>query len=246
MNKVIFWHNFLTNNWKELISEQFKTLYQSGLYDVADKVCCGVVGTEENIKEYQEFIPKLILSFSTTNKIEIRTSTENNFEYITLNWLKEYCDANDAYVSYIHTKGISQSAGSFGRLCKDDHRKYMEYFCIEKWKDCTDKLDDGYDCCGPLYWGRRRNSVQNSFFVGNFFWCQSCYVKRLPILIKKCEVKEELCKRAHNKMTTYTRVYYEKWLLDFTLKPKIYNFGMNGRSFSTKERHSPETYREKL
>src|SRR3990172_9295201 len=148
MKKIIFWHNYLVNNWKDLISDQFKTLYQSGLYDAADKVCCGVVGEQSFLDEYSIFIKELVVSYTATNKIETRASTENSFEYITLNWLKEYCDANDAYVLYFHTKGVSHPIGSRTRPVEDDWRKYLEYFNIEKWKDCVAKLEEGHDCCG--------------------------------------------------------------------------------------------------
>ena len=147
MNKIIFWHNYLKNDWKDLISDQFKALYESGLYDVVNGVYCGVVGAEEDIKEYEIFIHELVASYSKADKIETKTSTENNFEYLTLAWLQEYCKDNDAYVFYFHTKGISYPPGSYIRLCRDDFRKHSEYFCIKNWKDCVAKLDEGHDCC---------------------------------------------------------------------------------------------------
>ena len=160
---VVFWHNYLVHDWKDLISDQFKNLYESGLYDVASEVCCGAVGTNEDIKEHSLFVRKLVASFTKTDKVKIRSSTENHFEYLTVAWLQEYCKDNDIYVFYFHTKGISIAPGSFERKCRESCRLHMEYFCIKNWKDCVAKLDEGYDCCGSLcYFGRYSHFLATS------------------------------------------------------------------------------------
>jgi hypothetical protein len=237
--KTIFWHNYLVNDWKELISDQFETLYKSGLYDAVDKVCCGVVGIQPCLDEYSVFIKELVSSYTTNNKIEIRTSIENSFEYITLNWLKEYCNSNDAYVLYFHIKGISHPIGSITRPFEDDWRKYLEYFNIEKWQDCIKKLDEKFDCCGIGYRKRKK-------FIGNFWWANSNYIKKLipvsNVLLNKDKRIVALRRR---------RYFYENWLFKYnpnkwtTFTPNIYCFYSRVGIYKGQRRLSPEEYRDK-
>ena len=70
------------------------------------------------------------------------------------------------YVCYIHHKGVS--SGTVG------WRKYMEYWNIEKWKECVSKLDEGYDTCGASF----LNNPPHPFYAGNFFWAKASYLRR--------------------------------------------------------------------
>jgi len=199
IKKIVFWHNYLVNDWEEVIADQFKTLYQSGLYDAVDNVFCGVIATRIRFRKYCAFMKNLVSSYTATNKLVAKFSKKNYFEYLTLSWLKEFCDTNDAYVLYFHTKGISRPVGTNVKMGEHCWRKYMEYFDIWKWKNCVEKLEQGYDCCGVGYRHRK--------FYGNFWWANSNYIK---ILKSVSTPKNTNLKRPRKQ-----RFYYEKWLFKY-------------------------------
>ena len=70
------------------------------------------------------------------------------------------------YVCYIHHKGISSGQSGW--------RKYMQYWNIEKWKECVAKLDEGYDLCGASF----LDNPPHPFYAGNFFWAKASYLRR--------------------------------------------------------------------
>jgi hypothetical protein len=70
------------------------------------------------------------------------------------------------YVCYIHHKGVSSGQHSW--------RHYMQYWNIEKWKECVAKLDEGYDLCGASF----LNNPPHPFYAGNFFWARASYLRK--------------------------------------------------------------------
>ena len=192
---VIFYHAWLVNDWKKLIVEQVGNLVKSGLFDIAERLHIGFVGDSSLLKDLWKTLNLMSLEMS---KITVENSAVNSFEYITLNALKNYCDKNDCYVFYFHTKGISKAEGSIERLEKDEWRKCLEYFNIECWKDCIKKLEEGYDTCGIDY--RRRRSL----YMGNFWWAKSDFIKRVPPPLTIDKVKK-------HGGPIGKRLYYEYW-----------------------------------
>jgi hypothetical protein len=75
-------------------------------------------------------------------------------------------------VLYIHTKGVTQASNPV-----IDWRKMMEYFCIEQWNSCLEKLNE-HDTVGCLY----MDDCYYGYFPhysGNFWWVNSAYVCKL-------------------------------------------------------------------
>ena len=57
-----------------------------------------------------------------------KRSNLNDFEFPTLNYLKDYCAKNkDSNVCYLHTKGVSTG----NNICIDEWRQYMLYFNLQ-------------------------------------------------------------------------------------------------------------------
>jgi hypothetical protein len=114
------------------------------------------------------------------------TSDRNNLmEYPALMLLKELADVADAeeYFLYFHLKGITHH-GNQGIV---DWRKYMEYWCIDRWKDCVAKLDHGHDTCGTNYISGPFLGVDGTIkhwnhYSGNFWWAKASYIKKLKKL----------------------------------------------------------------
>ncbi len=163
------------NNTDKILSEQIDRLHNSGLMNNTKKIFVGIVGEED---------ADALIDMSKFFVFKDLGKTKG--ELFTLWHLKEFCNyVPDSKIWYIHTKGVSINEG-----VKFDNaqcwRKYMEYFIIDKYKDCIDSLEN-FDACGVEWqlenaekftkiWGRKAKAA----FSGNFWWATSNYIKNLP------------------------------------------------------------------
>jgi hypothetical protein len=180
MNKnLIFIHIFAINDWLETITEQIGLIQKFKLFDES-LIKVGIL--YNNISEGE----KVVEFFKDYRNVEILFSKINSGigESETLGILKDFsmsCDEN-VNVLYIHSKGVTQY-GSVRETPVKKWRNMMEYFLIEKWRDCVKKLNEGYDCCGINYQNHAANIKKESVLIkiynGNFFWTKTDYVKKL-------------------------------------------------------------------
>lgn len=91
------------------------------------------------------------------------------YEFPTLNMLDSFSIRNDYSVLYIHTKGVSRTEPSIA-----DWRECMLYWNVERWKECVDKLDRGYDVVGINIEDKPIRHLQ-----GNFWWANTEHIRRL-------------------------------------------------------------------
>ena len=102
------------------------------------------------------------------------------YEYTSAYHIQELCNASDEefYILYTHAKG------NFTRTAPNvNWRNYMNYWCIERWRDCVAKLDEGYDLVGAGF----LNNPPYPYFAGNFFWTRASYIRRCQKLIQPTE-----------------------------------------------------------
>lgn len=160
MRLAVFYHVYQGCDWQSLFDEQAGLLVSSGLCQNAEFIHVGINGKE---------LPKVPAS----NFRAVLNPLPHDEETPTLMALKQFCAQNeDAHVLYMHTKGITQPMQS-----THDWRKIMEYFCVERWADCIDKLQK-HDAVGCLY----MDECYYGFFPhfsGNFWWANASYVNRL-------------------------------------------------------------------
>lgn len=159
-NKLaVFYHLYQYGDWQNLLAEQSQLLIDSGLVKACEFIHVGVSGND---------VPGSFDKFKFVKNEEPWTE-----ETPTLTALKNFCTQNDNYsVLYMHTKGVTQPMQS-----TYDWRKIMEYFCIEKWQDAVQKLEE-HDAVGCLY----MDHCYYGFFPhfsGNFWWANASYVNRL-------------------------------------------------------------------
>lgn len=159
-NIAVFYHVYQYGDWLKLVSDQIKLLHITGLYEACSFIHIGING--------QEPFP------FNNKKIKIQYNKDSwSEETQTLNSLRNFCEQNDDWnILYFHTKGIT-------RLSQEtyDWRKIMEYFCIEKWKESIEILND-YNTVGSLY----MDECYYGFFPhysGNFWWAKSEYIRTL-------------------------------------------------------------------
>ncbi len=206
-----FSHNYLVNNWNYILDNQLRILKESGLYDEITTLFMYVHGDD---KEFNKFQGK-VNSYDNLFRINIVRIEENFFEYPTLQALYEFVKIENAYILYFHLKGVWSVYNSTGnRLAIDSWRECLEYFNIEKWRDCVKKLDEGYEVVGALY----NYNEKEPLFSGNFWWANSKYIKKLP----KLEYVKENDPDPDEEAKTWCRVECEKWIN--RIPNKFYNF----------------------
>jgi len=144
----IFSHNYLINNWKDILENQLKLIRSSGLYDSMTNMYLLAFG-ESQWKE----LMKIIRSYDIDDKIITLSIDENFYEYPTLQKLYKFIkNIENSHILYFHLKGVWSTLDSNKNIdAIESWRKCLEYFNIEKWKDCVEKLDEGYEVVGTLY-----------------------------------------------------------------------------------------------
>ena len=102
------------------------------------------------------------------------------FEATTIHHIQELCHSTNEefYVLYIHHKAITS------KLERDKNwREYLQYWNIIKWRECVQKLDEGYDTCGAGY---NPNSL-HPFYAGNIWWTKASYIRKCKRLLTPVE-----------------------------------------------------------
>jgi hypothetical protein len=152
---------------KEITKEQTELLENTGLLDAADAV---------NLFTHYEFENYIWLEDRWKDKKNVNFFHYDKkyqpwYEATTVNFLQEYCHQTDEefYVCFMTHKGASHGPGAH-----QNWRKYMQYWNIEKWKECVAKLDEGYDTCGASF----LNNPPYPFYAGNFFWAKASYLRK--------------------------------------------------------------------
>lgn len=165
-------HCFTVNNWEVKFIEQLSRIKAAGLYDIAQQVYVFITDPsgilEDRVKEILLTYPGTKLDYSTVNygegfkalcKVdEIGKSTE------------------DSKILYLHTKGVFNKYKNFKTLEIDELKakgidtwvEMLEYFLIDKWEECVNRLDD-YDNVGV--------SCNSNWWWGNFWWTTSKHLK---------------------------------------------------------------------
>jgi hypothetical protein len=176
---IIYYHIYTINNWLEIVKEQINLVQSTNLLKNSILRVGVLYDNEKEIDEVKNF-------FVNYKNIEFLFFSINSgyAESETLSMMKKFSDQSQKNynVLYLHTKGVTQY-NSVRELPVKEWRNMMEYFLIEKWNDCIDKLNQGYDCCGinlKSHTGNIRGKLQETkIFDGNFFWTKTDYVKKL-------------------------------------------------------------------
>jgi hypothetical protein len=163
-NIKIFYHAYLINNYKDIITEQLTNIFYSELYKNCQEFHIGIVGGEEAKK----WIINLVEKYSKIKLYFFDNGDEKN----TLNLIPLLSRPND-YILYLHTKGITH----IDEIPQHLWRKLLNYKTINEWKKCIEILDN-CDCVGPLY---REDTYLGYFphFSGGFWWSKYEYITTL-------------------------------------------------------------------
>jgi hypothetical protein len=166
----VVYHCYLVGDWKSLVSQQLGRLKESGLYDSADNIYVTVnVGnsTEDEFKSH----------VSEYSKLQIEFHEHNSAEYPGIKKVRDIATTNDTKIFYFHTKGVSNTYKDYNTKEYSSEKvenikswkECLEYFLIDKWSECIDKLDNfdnvGVTCNGGWFWG-------------NFWWSKSSHIQK--------------------------------------------------------------------
>jgi hypothetical protein len=150
-------------DWREVVAEQLAELERSGLRDAMSHLLVGVVGDQP-----------LDMGLSPKSRIIFHEPDLKLGEIPTLQALHNHSQLEDFTVLYMHTKGVSSQERGYDRDAMDAWRRYMEHFCVGRWRECVASLD-GCDAVGC----ECKASSVPKFFRGNFWWSRSPYLRAL-------------------------------------------------------------------
>lgn len=193
----VYYHVCLINNGLSIASDQMYLLYRCGLLDAAKSINIGVKYDSKLSSNLPKFLD-IVNRYNTKNNILILYVEENNpsgdHELMTSRYFKSYADSlkdnEDHYILYFHTKGVSRY-GTPLEISAKHWRTFMEYFTINKWKNCYDLLDSGYESCGTFtnnmsvmdfYLNKDKPTIATPncvYYPGTFYWIKSSIVKKI-------------------------------------------------------------------
>ena len=167
------------NDWVHLTYKSYDKLIKSGI--LFDKNLKGIkisyLGVEKNIN--------ILKSIWDHPLVEIINFGENVllYEYPVMGYIKDLCDKEECNILYFHCKGMLHKQGSI-----TDWIDFLEYFVIEKYKYCLDKLID-YDTVSCNYYPEADDPCYKhhpypftlllKHYSGNYWWSKSSNIKKL-------------------------------------------------------------------
>jgi hypothetical protein len=173
----------ITDEAKLITTEQADLLEMTGLLDVCDELNMFIHYKEESF----DWIKERWKNKDNVNWIFDPSVTQDDFECVTVHKMQQQIinTEEDCYVLFLHHKG-AWNVSDYSR----NWRHYMQYWNIERWRDCVEKLDEGYDTVGAG-WVYPTPVYTHPFFAGNIYWATSQYIKSLPLYRKPSDVNYE-------------------------------------------------------
>jgi len=171
MNIRIFSHVLDWTGDTSILLEQTELLEKTGLVDAANEVNMMLHFKEDNF---------IWLKDRWKDKTNIKyhlfdESYRNWCEATTMHHIQELVHSTNEefYVMYLSHKGVTHDLND---LVQINWRSYMQYWNVEKWKECVNKLDGGYETCGASFLTTMTEICP--FYAGNVFWAKASYLRR--------------------------------------------------------------------
>lgn len=198
MNVDVYMHVATLGRYQSIAKELSVLIERTGLEAHARRLFVSVVGNGT--------VPYLGAKWSNI----INAEDVNAYEYPTLRHVWHDVQEDDApgATLYVHVKGASYLEAA-PRDARDAWRRYMAYFCIERWADCLERLAMGFDVVGTEH--REANKRMGAHFAGNFWWASHNY-------LRKKDAPAPYRDRKH------IRYGAETWLLRPPSAPRVWNW----------------------
>lgn len=211
MKLKIYIHIIDLPGWQTLLRDQLSKIDASGLGAAAAEINFCLNGSLSNYTDW------VATQKSRTNaKFAHVWHSYSLFEYPTLDYIKRQCDADadpDTAILYLHPKGISQDQKYSTWRPKpnlQDWRNFMEYWVIEQWPDCIEKLKT-HDAVGV-----NLRTWPWPHFSGNMWWATADYIRKLPKQLHPDVLKargyKQFLPKVHCEFTQAPRFDCEAWI----------------------------------
>lgn len=221
----IFYHVCLMNNGYVIAAEQLHLLSVCGLLHNAKSLNIGLLYTSDN--ERDDFL-HLVDTYNIDSNINFiyKETNGNQWEQDTAMGFKNYSDSliDDEYVFYFHNKGPTRYKTN-GEMGSKYWRQYLEYYNILKWKDCVDKLNNGYESCGTQW----LSGFYNGHYSGTFYWLNTSLIKRIPI-----EYFSNTSKHKRFCVEALPGVIEHKYFSFDTIEEDLYSYVIHPRQYTEK------------
>jgi hypothetical protein len=164
----VFYHVVDLPGWKSIVDEQLGKMRDSGLLDNCDLYM--------SLHYNESSFDQLKTEYSNYKNIHwiFRDAAKEEYEYPTAMLMQETAIATreEFYALYLHLKGIT-FLNTPNETTTKHWRWLMDYWNIEKWRDCVAKLDEGYETVGCL---QLPQPIQH--FSGNVHWARASFIRR--------------------------------------------------------------------
>lgn len=181
-----FYHVCAMNDYPPLVYGQIKNLLDSKLLSKTDTLFVNVVGDSLSVKKVDS-----ILKNTGQNNYEIIYHGDDfkQYEFPTINLIKQKSESEDFYCYYFHTKGISITNNNCSFYGSRDFnvinesvnswRLYMEHYIFDHHDGCIEKLKE-FDAVGVSL-----TDKPSTHYPGNFWWSKSDHIKKLTYIDTK-------------------------------------------------------------
>lgn len=173
----IFYHLTDLPGWDIIAQEQFNKLHSSDLLYLAE-IYVNLHYTESSF----DGIKKVFENYKNV-KFVFNNSLREDFEHPTFILMQDVAENSNEefYGLYMHQKGITYLDKPPHNLYTTHWRWLLDYWNIERWKDCVKKLDEGYDAVGALYF--KHGIHQMPLFAGCTRWTKASFLRKSPKLL---------------------------------------------------------------
>jgi hypothetical protein len=168
---IVVFYCYMINDWEEKLKRQIQRLHKSGLYEAANEIYLYV---SDISGELEKSVNDLLIDFP---KIKLDYTTRNYGEgVLALSKVDELGKSGDYKILYFHTKGVFNKYKNFETKEINELKikgvsswvEMLEYYLIDNWKTCVEKLDK-YHTVGVGNYG--------GWWWGNFWWAKSDHIK---------------------------------------------------------------------
>ena len=170
MKLKVFYHLTDLAGWKSIADEQLGLMQNSGLLDN----CELYINLHYNENSFDE-LKKEFKDYKNIHWI-FNNSLKEDYEHPTAILMQQMAFKEDFYGLYIHQKGITH-LGTEHEVNAKYWRWLMNYWNIEQWRNCVEKLNEGYEAVGCLW-----SNEPFPHFSGNVHWVNSKFLKQCNIL----------------------------------------------------------------
>ena len=169
-NIYIYFHIAAIGRYRQVVTEMYSILFQSGLLNRITELRYCVTGPEKH-KDW--VVTTLAHPRCRLYAYQEDTHTYERFTLDLLHRDAVNSEVKDYRVLYLHSKGVTKPESVYTRVW----RKLMMHFLVTHYEHCLRMLQEPYhqQVVGILF-----RTIPQPHFSGNFWWTKRSYLQSLP------------------------------------------------------------------